>query len=93
MAPLFWTSRLLSSKNADVGLYVVMGAVFGGMILSLGMMWGYRLVTPTGFMWFGPSVVVGFVVALGVLATVTAATMLKADGSTTDAKLKDETRS
>lgn len=92
IAPLFWTSRLLTVENADVGTYVVMGVVLGGLILSLGVMWGYRFVTPSGFVWFGPSVVAGFVVALGVLAVVTTMRLLKSDGPAADATSDDETR-
>lgn len=92
IAPLFWISRLLTAKNADLGLYVVMGAVFGGMIASLGLMWGYSLITASGFMWFGPSVIVGFVVTLGVLATVMTVKLLKSDGPAADVTSQDETR-
>ena len=92
IAPLFWTSRLLTEKNADIGLVVVMAVVFGGLILSLGVMWGYRYVTPAGFMYFGPSVVAGFVIALGALATVMAMRLLKSDGAAADATSEDETR-
>jgi len=92
IAPLFWTSRLLTAKNADLGLFVVMGSVFGGMILSVGVMFGYKLITPSGFMWFGPSVVAGFVIALGVLATVMTVKLLKSDGPAADETSQDETR-
>jgi hypothetical protein len=90
--PLFWTSRLLTAKNADIGLPVVMGVVFGGLILSVGVMFGYRFITLQGFMWFGPSLVVGFVVALGVLAVVLAMRLLKSNGETEDGTSNDETR-
>lgn|GEM_PF-2327901 len=92
LAPLFWTSRLLTSKNADLATPVVMGVVFGGMIVSLGVMWGYRLITPHGFVWFGPSVVAGFVVALGALTVVMAMRLLKSDDQSADAASNDETR-
>jgi hypothetical protein len=92
IAPLFWASRLLTEQNADIGLYVVMGVVFGGLIVSLGVMWVYHYVTPDGFEWFGPSVVAGFVVTLGVLAVVMARRLLKSDGPAADATSKDETR-
>lgn len=92
IAPLFWSSRLLTAQNADIGLYVVMGAVLGGLIVSLGVMWGYRLVTPSGFVWFGPSVVAGFVIALGVLAVVMTMKILKSDGPAADKTSNDETR-
>ena len=91
IAPLFWTSRLLTADNADLGLYVVMGVVFGGMIVSLGVMWGYWLITSTGFMWFGPSVVAGFVIALGTLASVMTIKLLKSDGPAADVTSEDET--
>jgi hypothetical protein len=93
VAPLFWTSRLLSAKNADIGLYVVVGIVLGGMIVSLGVMWGYSLVTPSGFMWFGPSVVAGFVVVLGVFGAMTAVKLMKSDAPASDVTSEDETRS
>jgi drug/metabolite transporter (DMT)-like permease len=92
VAPLFWTSRLLTVENADIGTYVVMGVVLGGMIVSLGLMWGYRLITPGGFMWFGPAVIVGFVVTLGVLAVVMAMKLLKPGGEAAGDASKDETR-
>jgi len=92
IAPLFWTTRLLTPANADMGTFVVMAVVFGGMILSLGLMWGYRLVAPDGFMWFGPSVVAGFVVALGVLATVMTLRLLKSSGRAANVTPTDETR-
>lgn len=76
-----------------MGTFVVMAVVFGGMILSLGVMWGYRLVTPDGFMWFGPSVVAGFVVALGVLAAVLTVRLLKSGGGkAANVTPTDETR-
>ena len=92
VAPLYWSSRLLTAQNADVGLYVVVGVVFGGMIVSLGVMWGYRLITLGGFMWFGPSVVAGFVVALGVLAAVMVTRLLKSGGPASGTASNDETR-
>lgn len=92
IAPLFWSSRLLTADNADIGLYVVMGVVFGGLIVGLGVMFGVRYITPSGFMWFGPSVVAGFMVALGVLAVVATVKLLKSDGSAADETSNDETR-
>ncbi len=91
VVPLFWTSRLLTADNADIGLYVVMGVVFGGLIVSLGVMWGVYYIAPRGFGWFGPSVVAGFVVALGVLAGVMTSRLLKSAGKPTDETSNDET--
>jgi hypothetical protein len=92
IAPLFWTSRLLTAQNADLGLYVVMGVVFGGLIFSLIVMFGYSLITQAGFMWFGPSVVAGFVVALGVLSVVITVKLLKSGGTPADDTSNDEAR-
>jgi len=92
VAPLFWTSRLLTAKNADLGTFVVMAVVFGGLIVSLGVMWGYRFVTPDGFVFFGPSVVGGFVVTLGALALVMTMQLLKSSGVDADETSDVETR-
>lgn len=92
IAPLFWTSRLLTAKNADLGLIVVMGVVFGGLIVSLGVMFGYRLITPSGFMYFGPAVVGGFVVALGVLSVALLTRLLKSADVADEETSNDETR-
>jgi len=68
IAPLFWTIRMLNARNADVALYAVMGSVFGGLLVGLAMMMGYWFISRDGFMYFGPATIVGFVIALGVLA-------------------------
>lgn len=68
LAPLFWTSRLLNARNADVALFVVMGSVFGGLLVGLAVLVGYWFISPEGFMYFGSATVVGFVMALGALA-------------------------
>ena len=76
IAPLFWTLRLLDSKNADAALYVVMGSVFGGLLVGLAVMVGYWFASRDGFTYFGPATVVGFVLALGVLAVRTGMRMM-----------------
>jgi hypothetical protein len=68
IAPLFWTLRRISSQNADMALYVAMGSVFGGLLVGLGLMMGFWFISREGFTFFGPATVVGFVIALGVLA-------------------------
>jgi hypothetical protein len=68
VAPLFGVSRLLSARHADVVLPVVMGSVFVGLILGLGVLFGYWFISSQGFIWFGPGTVAGFIVALGVLS-------------------------
>ena len=51
-----------------MALYVVMGSVFGGLLVGLGVMTGFWFISRQGFMFFGPATVAGFVVALGILA-------------------------
>ena len=69
LVPLFGVSRLLfSARHADVVLPVVMGSVFVGLILGLGVLFGYWFISAQGFVWFGPATVAGFIVALGVLS-------------------------
>ena len=79
LAPLFWTSRLLNARNADVALPVVMGSVFGGLLAGLGLLLGYWLLSHEGFLWFGPATVAGFVVALGILTVRLGLKMLSND--------------
>ena len=68
VAPLFWVSRLLKVRHADAALFVVMGSVFVGLLLGLGVLMGYWFASPAGFVWFGPATVAGFVAALGALS-------------------------
>jgi hypothetical protein len=79
IAPLFWTLRLINARNVDVALYVVMGSVFGGLLVGLGVSTGYWFVTREGFMFFGPAMVAGFVLALGVLAVRSGVKLLSND--------------
>lgn len=81
LAPLFSISRMLNARNADVALYVVMGTVFGGLIIGLGLLLGYRFVAPDGFVWFGSATICGFVAALGVLSVRLGLKMLSKDDS------------
>jgi len=69
-----------------------MGVVFGGLIVGLGVMFGYRFVTPSGFMYFGPAVVGGFVIALGILSVVMLTGLLKPDEDAGAETPNDETR-
>ena len=79
VAPLFWTLRLINARNTDMALYVVMGSVFGGLFVGLGVMAGFWFISQEGFMFFGPAMVAGFVVALGILAARTAVKLLSND--------------
>jgi voltage-gated potassium channel Kch len=77
LAPLFGVSRLLKANHADIVLYIVMGTVFGGLFVGLGVLMGYRFITPSGFVWFGSATVAGYVVALGVLSVRVCLQLLK----------------
>lgn len=77
--PVQWGYRFLATDKIDVGLAVVMGAVFVGTLLAIGVLLLYRALLPGGFVWFGASMVTGYVVALGVFAVRAAKAMLTTD--------------
>lgn len=79
LLPLVWTLRRIKPGNVDVGVNVGMAAVFGGLLVGLGLMVGYMVLSPEGFWYFGPAVAGGFIVALGVLSWRVAAKMLSTD--------------
>lgn len=79
LLPLVWTLRRIKPGNVDVGVNVGMGAVFGGLLVGLGLMVGYMVLSREGFWYFGPAVAGGFIVALGVLSWRVARQMLSAD--------------
>lgn len=85
LLPVLWGLRFLNSGHVDVGLGITMGAVFGGMLVALGLLFGYRALAPDGLVYFGPALVGGFVVALGVFAVRAGIQLLRSDD--------DETRS
>lgn len=80
LAPLLMGYRFLVADRIDVGLAVVMGAVFGGLLVALGVLFGYRALAPSGLIWFGPALVGGYVLGLGAFALKAARTLLKPDG-------------
>jgi Sec-independent protein secretion pathway component TatC len=82
LAPVIWATRFFVSDKIDVGLAIVMGSVFAGLLVALGALFGYRAVAPDGLIWFGPSLVAGFVVGLGVFALKVAMTWFKSDDGT-----------
>lgn len=71
--------RFLVADRIDVGLAVVMGAVFGGLLVALGVLFGYRALAPSGLIWFGPALVGGYVLGLGAFALNAARALLKPD--------------
>jgi len=79
LLPLVWTLRRITPGNVDVGVNIGMGAVFGGLLVGLGLMVGYKVLAPEGFWYFGPAVAGGFIVALGVLSWRVAVQMLSSD--------------
>jgi len=84
IAPLFWASRFATAEKADFALVATMVSSMGGLIVAGAVLFGYRQLAADGFVWFGVSVVGGFMVGLGVAAVV----MLRRL-----AKKSDETRS
>lgn len=79
---MIWASRFFASDRINAGLAVVMGSVFAGLLVSLGALFGYRAIAPEGLIWFGPSLVAGFVVGLGAFALKVALTWFKSDDGT-----------
>lgn len=77
--PVLMGYRFLAADKIDVGLAVVMGAVFGGLLVAVGALFGYKALAPEGIIWFGPALVGGFVLGLGVFAIYAARALLKPD--------------
>lgn len=63
-APIFLSMRLLRSKAPQNAVYGAMGSVFGGMLLSLGLMLAYWFAAPAGFMYFALALVGSFAVSV-----------------------------
>lgn len=78
-APVLLGFRFLDAGRVDVGLGLTMGTVFAGMLIALGLLFGYRALAPKGLVYFGPALVGGFVVALGGFAVRAALQLLKTD--------------
>ena len=82
LAPVLWGLRFFTAGHIEAGLGVTMGAVFGGLLLALGLLFGYRALAPDGIVWFGPAMVGGYVVALGVFAIRAASQLLNSGDDT-----------
>ncbi|NTW29350.1 MAG: hypothetical protein HGA39_08330 [Coriobacteriia bacterium] len=70
LAPLIWSTRLPARGKSDIGFIVVMGAVFGGMIIAFILLLGYRMIAPAGSAYFGLSLVGAYVLATGVYTVI-----------------------
>ena len=85
--PLSLSSRLPDRSKADVGIFAVVGTVFGGMIVALILLLGYRLIAPAGVAYFGIALCGGY---LGSLAVYIASNFKRLIGSDND--VSGETR-
>lgn len=63
-----WSARFVTPGNADLGIYAVLGGVIGGLVIALALMALYQWVAPEGFIWYGPALVGGFLIGLGIAA-------------------------
>lgn len=69
-------------EQTDIGLAIVMGSVLMGLILAVGVLFIYQLISPKGVVWFGPALVGGFFIALVVFAIRVTMSMLESDDKT-----------
>jgi hypothetical protein len=63
-----WSRNISTSSDALNGLAIMMIFMVGGMLVASGVLIGYVLVAPSGFLWFGLSLGAGFVIGLGIAA-------------------------
>ncbi|MDR3685797.1 MAG: hypothetical protein P4L93_02400 [Coriobacteriia bacterium] len=63
-----WSRNLSTSSDARDGLAIMMMFMMGGMLVASGVLIGYVLVAPGGFLFFGLSLGAGYVIGLGVSA-------------------------
>jgi len=77
--PLLIGARFVSSEKIDAALYTTMGSVFGGLLLSVGVLFGYRALSEAGFIWFGSALIGGFLVGLGFVAVVMLRNLARSD--------------
>jgi hypothetical protein len=81
-APLLWASRFATAEKADFAPVVTMIASMGGIIIGAGLLFGYSLLAEKGFVWFGPSVIAGFMIGLVVIGVVMLRRFAKSDDET-----------
>ncbi len=82
MAPLLWSSRFAYSEKPDRALYAAMVSSMGGVLVGAGILYGYYALAKEGFVWFGPSLIAGFVLGLGVVTILLMRRMAKSDDET-----------
>jgi hypothetical protein len=63
-----WSRNISTSSDARDGLAIMMMFMMGGMLVASGVLIGYVMVAPDGFVWFGVSLGAGYVIGLGVAA-------------------------
>ena len=63
-----WSRNLSTSSDARDGLAIMMMFMMGGMLVASGVLIGYVLLAPSGFLWFGLALGAGYVIGLGVAA-------------------------
>jgi hypothetical protein len=63
-----WSRKISTSSDARDGLAIMMMFMMGGMLVASGVLIGYVLMAPGGFVWFGVALGAGYVVGLGVSA-------------------------
>lgn len=82
LSPLVAGIRFITPEKIDRGLALVMGSVFGGMLLALGALFGYRALSPDAVVLYGAALVGGFVIGLGAFALYVGKTILWTDDKT-----------
>lgn len=63
-----WSRTISTSSDARDSIAIMMMFMMGGMLVASGVLIGYALVAPTGFVWFGVSLGAGYVIGLAVAA-------------------------
>jgi hypothetical protein len=63
-----WSRNLSTSSDARDSIAIMMMFMMGGMLVASGVLIGYALFAPAGFLWFGLSLGAGYVLGLGAAA-------------------------
>lgn len=64
--PVFLSVRLLDSRRPELAVPAAMGAMIGGLIVGLGVLFAVHELVPAGFAAFAISTIVGFMLAVAV---------------------------